>query len=277
MPGATAAEPLNVKVMTFNIRRDGEEADARNHWDQRRDMVVEIIRQFGGDFVGIQEAKPNQVADLNERLADYRSLALSRNADPSQGEASPIYYRHERWAIDPTERGTFWLSETPETPGSKTWGNEFYPRIVTWAKFSEKPSGRTVYVFNTHFGGNSGDNQVKSALLLGSRIARLPKSVPIILSGDFNATEDSVPIDILRGQRDNSPIPLLDTFRAANPDAKDIRTAHEFHGAIQGDKIDYIFVRPGTQVLMSEIVRTHQDDRYPSDHYPLTAEVAFPE
>jgi endonuclease/exonuclease/phosphatase family metal-dependent hydrolase len=269
-----AVDAMQVKVMTFNIRRDGDEAEAYNHWDQRREMVAEVIRQFAGDFVGIQEAKPNQLADLNDRLPDYRSIALSREADPTRGEAAPIYYRHIRWAMDPEQHGTFWLSDTPEIPGSKTWGNEFYPRIVTWARFTEQPSGRAVYVFNTHFGGGD-EAQQKSVLLLASRVARLPKSDPVIVSGDFNATEDSIPINILRGQTANAPIPLIDTFRAANPDAKDVRTAHEFHGDVHGEKIDYIFVRPGTQVLSAEIVRTHQGGRYPSDHYPLTAEVAF--
>ena len=36
------------------------------------------------------------------------------------GEASPVCYRKSRF--EELKKGTFWLSETPDTPGLKGWG-----------------------------------------------------------------------------------------------------------------------------------------------------------
>jgi endonuclease/exonuclease/phosphatase family metal-dependent hydrolase len=267
-----AAEPLQLKVMTFNIRRDGEETGP-NHWQERREMVVELIHHFAGDFVGIQEAKPNQVADLNAMLPEYRSIALSREADPTRGEAAPIYYRCERWTLDPAQTGTFWLSNTPDKPGSKSWSTG-YPRIVTWGRFVEQPSGRAVYVFNTHFGEESA--RQKSAALLAEHVAHVSMSNPVIVTGDLNAGETSGVVKFLTEATPTSPVKLLDTFRAANPDAKEVGTTNEFRGGTNGSKIDYIFVLPNTKVLSATIIHDHIGARYPSDHYPVTAEVVVP-
>ena len=158
---ARGAETMTLKVMTFNIRYNNP-ADGENRWERRREFAAETIRRFAGDFVGLQEALPDQIADLHRLLPDYRSIGVSRNADPRGGEAEPIFYRHKRWRLDGDEQGTFWLSDAPEKPGSTTWGNG-WPRIVTWARFIEDSTGRGVYVFNTHFDNASEPSRRKSA------------------------------------------------------------------------------------------------------------------
>jgi len=272
---AQAAEPIKLKAMTFNIRYDNPQ-DGPNRWEPRREWVAEMIRRFDGDFVGIQEALPNQLADLNRLLPEYRSIALSRDADPSRGEATPIFYRHERWTLDPDQHGTFWLSDTPDKPGSITWDNAC-PRIVTWGRFVEQPSGRAVYVYNTHFDHRSEAARQKAAMMLADRIAHQSQTGPIVVMGDLNSGESDVAVSVLTGQSQQSPIRLFDTFRTLHPDAKDVGTFHAFHGGVGGKKIDYIFVKPEAKVLSAEIIHNHHDDLYPSDHYPVTAEVIFSE
>ena len=44
-------------------------------------------------------------------------------------------------------------------------------------------------------------------------------------------------------------------------------------GQTKGDKIDFVFVEPGVEVLDASIVRTCRDGRYPSDHFPVTARI----
>jgi endonuclease/exonuclease/phosphatase family metal-dependent hydrolase len=40
-----------------------------------------------------------------------------------------------------------------------------------------------------------------------------------------------------------------------------------------GEKIDYIFVEPGTEVMSADIVRTSVGGRYPSDHFPVVSRI----
>ena len=72
-----------------------------------------------------------------------------------------------------------------------------------------------------------------------------------------------------------NPLPLVDTFRLLHKDASDVGTAHSFKGGRAGNKIDYIFVQPGTEVLQAEILHDNKDNRYPSDHFPITAAIRF--
>ena len=267
-------DPLPVNAMTFNIRY-GAAADGPDAWPQRREMVVDVIRRFDGDFVGIQEALPDQIAYLRESLPAYRLIVRSRLADPQQGEAVPLLYRHQRWRLDEAQQGTFWLSDMPEVPASATWGNGI-PRIVTWGRFVEGRTGRAVYVYNVHFDHASEPSRQKSAILLAKRIAGREHPDPVILTGDFNCGELSNAIRYLKGEQDQTPLKLVDTFRVQHPDEKVVGTFGEFRGTRDGQKIDYVFALPGVKVLGSEIVYFNHDGRYPSDHYPVTAEMALP-
>ena len=129
-PAGEVEQGLRIKAMTFNIRLSRAH-DGANAWPHRRELVVEVIRGFAGDFVGLQEAWPEQIAYLAQSLPQYRYIGRSRERDGVEGEAIPLFYRHERWSLDPHEQGTFWLSDTPEVPGSTSWGNQI-PRVVTW-------------------------------------------------------------------------------------------------------------------------------------------------
>src|SRR3712207_7586469 len=56
-------------------------------------------------------------SDLEERLPGYRWIGVGRMDGKDGGEFSPILYRST--CLEPIDHGTFWLSETPEEPGSR--------------------------------------------------------------------------------------------------------------------------------------------------------------
>jgi endonuclease/exonuclease/phosphatase family metal-dependent hydrolase len=272
---ACAADAMDVKIMTFNIRYENT-GDGPNVWSLRRELAGGVIRRFDPDFVGLQEAMPGQIADITRMFPAYRLLGRSRNADSKSGEAVPILYRESRWRLDDKQHGTFWLSGTPEVPGSKMWGNTL-PRVVTWARFVDKQTGRGLYVYNTHFDHQSEPARQKSAALVGKRIAEREGREPVLLVGDFNADESSSAIKYLTGQSSESPVKLIDTFREIHPAGKHVGTFHDFRGGEDGEKIDFILASPGVKVRSAGIVREHRDRLYPSDHYPVTAEVTLPQ
>jgi endonuclease/exonuclease/phosphatase family metal-dependent hydrolase len=271
---ARAAAPLNVKVMTFNIRYENA-GDGPNRWTLRRTMAANVIRQFDDDFVNLQEAMPGQTADLLKMLPEYRVVGRSREVDPKRGESVLILYRIKRWQLDEKQHGVFWLSDTPKTPGSATWGNSL-PRIVAWGRFVDKNAGGALYVYNTHFDNASEPSRQKSAVLLARRIAGRERREPVLVAGDFNADESSPELAYLTGRAKQSPVKLIDTFRALHPKEKRVGTFHAFRGGDGGEKIDFILASPGVKVRSAEILRGHDQGRYPSDHYPVTAEVTLP-
>jgi endonuclease/exonuclease/phosphatase family metal-dependent hydrolase len=270
---ARADDAMDVKIMTFNIRYENT-TDGPNVWSLRRELAADVIRRFDPDFVGLQEAMPGQIADLVKAFPEYRLIGRSRQADPKRGEAVPILYRDKRWRLDDKQEGTFWLSDTPQAPGSATWGNSL-PRVVTWGRFIEKRTGRGLYVYNTHFDNASEPARQKSALLLARRIADRERREPVLLAGDFNCDESSPAMTHLTGRASQSPVKLIDTFREAHPKEKRVGTFHDFRGGDDGEKIDFVLASPGVKVRSAGIVRDHREGLYPSDHYPVTAKVAF--
>nr|MBP8304790.1 endonuclease/exonuclease/phosphatase family protein [Phycisphaerae bacterium] len=112
-----AAEPLEVRVMTFNIRY-GTADDGPDHWAQRKDLLFEVIRQAGADVIGLQEALRFQLDQIEQAVPGYAEIGEAREGG-TEGEYSAILYARERFRADAS--GTFWLSSTPERV-SNDWG-----------------------------------------------------------------------------------------------------------------------------------------------------------
>lgn len=275
-----AAEPdrnqNELHVMSFNIRY-GTADDGPDRWENRRQQVCELIDRNKCDVIGLQEALRFQIDAIREALPVYAEIGVGRDDGRTKGEYSAILYRTDRLLV--AEAGTFWLSDTPEVPGSMTWGNKI-TRICTWGRFIHKPSGKAFYHFNTHFDHQSQPSREKSAVLLAQRIRDRRHPDPVIVSGDFNAGESNPAVRYLKGDLDldgHTPIPFVDSFRVLHPEATEIGTFHAFKGTRSGDKIDYIFVQPGAEVLEARILHDNVDGRYPSDHYPITATLVLPD
>ncbi|HET6631058.1 MAG TPA: endonuclease/exonuclease/phosphatase family protein [Woeseiaceae bacterium] len=268
-PADRPSRDLAVRVLSFNIRY-GTAPDGPNAWPQRAELVFDVIRRQDSDFVGLQEALRFQIDAIRDAVSGYEEVGGGRDDGREAGEYSAILYLKDRWRV--ADSGTLWLSDTPAVPGSMDWGNRF-PRIVTWGRFVERESGRAVWVFNTHFDHESQRARLRSAELLAERIADREPRDPVIVTGDFNAGEANPAIRHLEGGDGRSPVRLVDTFRVLHPDAGAAGTFGEFTGRRNGPKIDYVFVERGTRVLEAQIIRDNRDGRYPSDHYPVFAEI----
>jgi endonuclease/exonuclease/phosphatase family metal-dependent hydrolase len=270
--GTPAPDTAEVRVLTFNIRY-GTAPDGPDAWEYRAPLVFEVIREQDADFIGLQEALRFQIDAIRDAVPGYGEVGVGREDGREGGEYSAILYRTDRWRV--ADRDTFWLSETPDVPGSKSWGNEI-TRIVTWARFIDRDSGRAVRVYNTHFDHQSQPSRMQSAKLLAARIAAREPRDPVIVTGDFNSGEDNPAILYLEHDNGQSPVRLVDTFRVLHPHATGVGTFGEFLGKRNGPKIDYVFVEPGVDVRAAGIIYDQRDGRYPSDHYPVYADIVLP-
>lgn len=249
-----------VRVMTFNIRLNLA-SDGENAWPNRKEAVANIIQR--ADLVGLQEALPEQLADLDRLLPQFGRLGVGRATDLA-GEHSAILYRRARFEV--LEHDTFWLSETPHVPGSKGW-DAAYERIVTWGKLRDRGTGATFFHFNTHLDHVGGAARREGTRLLLANMARMAGNAPTILTGDFNAVPESEPYRLVTesGLRDAF---LATRDRHRGPES----TWNAFKAIEPGRRIDFVFVR-GFDVLKHEILADTFDGRFPSDHLPVVAEV----
>ena len=271
-PQTDTRADISVRLMAFNIRTASAQ-DGADAWPQRARFVAATIRDDDPDVIGLQEAEPEQIAYLAANLKDYAYLGRSREANPEAGEAVPLFYKAEHWQPDAAESGTFWLSDSPDVPGSRTWGNTI-PRIATWARLVHRDSGRAIYVYNLHLDHQSDPARRHSAKLVVGHAGRRLHDDPVVVLGDFNALPGSAVVKSLTG----APLELQDSLLAAGGDGA-AGTFHAFKGIAGERRIDFILVSPELRVLDADIVRHYESgpsgERYPSDHFPVTATVAF--
>lgn len=259
-PRSEVAEPLT--VMTFNIRY-GTAADGDNHWLKRRDLLCAVLRDERPDVVGLQEALRFQIDQILDAVPGYAFVGVGRADGRQAGEYAAILYRVAR--LQPRRSDTFWFSDTPGVVKSTSWGNQI-ERICTWAYFEDR-EGPSFYLYNVHLDHQSQPSRERSAAMLLRVIGARDPAAPAVVTGDFNAGEDNPATAAMRAA-------LRDSFRVLHPDATDAGTFSGFTpGRTSGDKIDYVFVGPGIDVLEAAIVRTSRDGRYPSDHFPVTARI----
>jgi endonuclease/exonuclease/phosphatase family metal-dependent hydrolase len=257
--------------MSFNIRY-GTANDGDNHWDKRRDFLIEAIKAFDPDLLGTQETLLFQRDYLAEKLTVYDVMGVGRDDGRERGEMMALYFKRDRF--EKLDGGHFWLSVTPDEPGSKSWDSSL-PRMVTWVKLRDRrePRARPILFLNTHFDHRGEQARLESARLLRRRAAEMGKACRVIVTGDFNAGEGSEPYRALFAPEASGPSPLGDTYRIAYPG----RATNEgtFSGfkedATTGPRIDWIAVSRDWQVIRASIDRAARDGRTPSDHFPVTA------
>jgi endonuclease/exonuclease/phosphatase family metal-dependent hydrolase len=262
-----------ITIVTYNIRYDNP-GDGPNVWANRRDAMATYLRETAADIIGLQEVLPQQRAFLAEQLTAYAWYGVGRDNDRDEGEGTPVFYRRERFeAID---KGTFWLSPTPEVAGSRGW-DAALPRVASWLKLRDRRSGRALLVVNTHFDHRGPQARIESGRLIVRKIDELAGTgsnrLPVILTGDFNARPDDEPYAAI-GSHANPALRLIDAQHASRtPHQGGDSTSNAFKALNPGAKIDYVFVRDAGAVLSHRIEDPRIDGRFVSDHQPIVAEI----
>lgn len=265
-----AADGDSFKVMSFNVRCFAP--DGENHWDLRKETLVDVIKADAPLFLGVQEATWTQMEYLNKNLAGYEYIGVGRDDGEKAGEFMAIFYQKD--AVELLDSGTFWLSKTPDKP-SKGWDAACF-RTATWGEFKIKSCGATVVYVNTHLDHRGTIARKEAAKLMLRKTAEINKGgeFPIFISGDFNVTETSEAYKTITEGVDGIP-GLLDTNKVAKN--REIAQPRTFHGwgsipVEKGSIIDFIFVNDRVEVENFKInPDKHENGRYPSDHNSIIA------
>jgi endonuclease/exonuclease/phosphatase family metal-dependent hydrolase len=259
----------SLRMMTYNIRFDNP-ADGVHAWPNRKELVASVIRFHKADIIGVQEALEYQIQDLMELLPGYDWVGVGRNEDGG-GEFSAILYRSSVVAVKAAQ--TFWLSESPDEPGSKSWDSSF-PRIATWAHFVTSSDGRELFVLNTHFDHRGEQARLESARLLKEQVSKLANGLPVIVMGDLNATSEQPPLVLLSDTPLSDGRSLRDGFvHSIVPHHGPASTWTGFTKIEADRRIDYIFASEDLPIHYHAILTDKLEDRYPSDHLPVLVEV----
>ena len=259
-PLLAADGATRLPILTFNIRY-ANPGDGKNRWEFRRDTVAEVIGK-NSLVAGLQEVLASQLKDLKERLPDWEFFSRTREAVDGEGEACPIGWHQP--SIERLDGGTFWLSESPEVPGSKSWESSL-PRICTWAKLRHRQTASVFHLFNIHFDHRSPLARERSGALVAARTAKV--AGPAVVLGDFNAIPDSPPTRAFTKEAGWSRLP------ATAADGEGIGTSNGWKETPSPHAIDHIFVR-GITAINPVVLRSKTPaGGWASDHFPVKAEL----
>lgn len=250
---------------TFNIRLQTN-ADSGNLWSQRAPHVASLIRFHEFDIFGTQEGFRNQLNDIRNALPEYNFYGAGRDDGKEAGEHSAIFFRKDRFTL--LKNGDFWLSETPDQP-SKGWDATCCNRICSWVQLTDKKTGKNFYFFSAHFDHQGTVARIESSKLILQRINSIAGNEPLIFVGDLNGDQQSEWYRTI----DTSEI-LDDTYKQVNFPYANNGTFNAFGKNIDTSAIiDHIFVSKHFIVKRWGILSDSYRGKYPSDHFPVLAEL----
>lgn len=255
-----------LNIATYNLRMDTPN-DSLNAWVHRKDMVNGLIRFHDFDIIGTQEGFHHQLQDI-VRAGDYAYVGVGRDDGKNAGEFSAVVYKTDRFEV--LENGDFWFSLTPDEP-SFGWDANIR-RICSWAKFRDNEAGKEFFFFSLHYDHQGKEARRNSSLLLLSKIKEIAGDAPLFCVGDFNATPDDEPIQIIYNANilndsylisQTKPYGTVGTFNAFKLDAP------------MKNRIDYIWVNPGITIKKYGVLNDMHYGHFPSDHFPVMVKAGF--
>eukprot|EP00929_Paragymnodinium_shiwhaense_P095630 TRINITY_DN56863_c0_g1_i1.p1 TRINITY_DN56863_c0_g1~~TRINITY_DN56863_c0_g1_i1.p1 ORF type:complete len:376 (+),score=53.27 TRINITY_DN56863_c0_g1_i1:345-1472(+) len=163
---------VKIKVVSYNLFW----WNAFEHDSWKGDHIINNIKnRLHADVMGLQECDS---AGTIERRTGYKALSPSAGAQGVMGRGDMF---------------TVGDSGSRDIQATGKWG----PRYVTWAQLTHKQSGRTFWLFNTHWCVHSGNGRTCTAdtRYTGAKnmlciIREKAGDDPVVITGDFNANMD---------------------------------------------------------------------------------------
>ena len=262
-PAEPAGSDKNsVSIISANVRTFAPFDLFKKSWFYRADIFLKSLIEENPDIIGFQEVTKMHYKYLKKNLPDYESVIAYRDKS-LQPEACPVFYRSDKFEC--TDKGSFWLSNTPEKM-SKDWGAMCY-RICSYVILTDKDSGKKLVVFNTHLDHVSDEARINGIGVVLDKIKQFG-SLPSIIMGDFNATEQSKTYENATKNFDDAKYKTDKTQTGA--------TYQGFGTATDSENIDYFMIsKTGIKVNEYKILTKTYDGVYTSDHFPIYLNISL--
>lgn len=267
-PGADQTEKLRVNVGSYNLRLLTTADVGVRDWENRKQWVRRIVDVHDFDVIGTQEGYISQLNDIVDGK-DYEYVAVGRDDGIATGETCGILYKKDKFTVE--DKGTFWLSQTPDVP-SYGWDANIR-RICTWVQFKEVGSEKKFFVFNAHYDHQGNVAKLESSKLMLEKIATIAGDEVVVMTGDFNALPETEPITTLLNSEKLWDSKAVTMSPALGPEG----TSYGYDLSVPPtSRIDYVLVSRHIDVLQYQVI----DDDFTtqniaSDHLPVLARVQF--
>lgn len=272
--------PDGMLVMSSNVRyatardKESDPDTGDRDWTNRKAAWCQMLNSYRPAVVGLQEAQKEQVKDIKSGCSGYNHYGVGRLrgydivSDGSgifgtgntyaKEESSTILYRTDLITLNSS--GTIWHSANPTSTGSYfTEMEDEVPQTSTWAILTYKPTGTRFFLLNTHPSVYGAAHSKEIALIKSTITSKNTGNLPVILTGDWNMTED-----------DDNMAPIVGNYYSARQTAprRDFYETYHWWGT-RAKIIDHIFYGGSVNCLWYQTDRRKWNNLYISDHYPV--------
>ncbi|MBR6826385.1 MAG: InlB B-repeat-containing protein [Oscillospiraceae bacterium] len=181
-------------LMCQNVRYSRANDPSPNSVEERIPRMKTFLKNYNPDIVGFQEYDSVWKTAIESVLTGYDKQCVFGNTSAKEA-GCPLYWKSSKFSA--LEKGTFWLSETPDTM-SYGWGAVHY-RTCSYAVLQVKSNGMLFIVANAHL-----DHEVERArdkgmelimkrmnALMDKYAAKGHNEIYFQIIGDFNAQPTS--------------------------------------------------------------------------------------
>lgn len=261
------APQCEFKAASYNIRYNASsDKDTGNEWDKRKTSVANLITSHQIDIAGTQEGDAQQLEDLAKLMPGYAYVCHPYGGAKGDLHNCATFYKTSVFEV--LEDGVFWYSETPDTKSIGWDATDL--RICHWCKFREKRSGKTFYLFNSHFYWRNKTAKANSGQVLVNKVLEIAGNAPVICTGDFNSDDKTAQIKTISET-------LQDAYRITEKTPTGPYDTNLGGGNFEGNpynRIDFIFVSANIKVLdYSTLTDKCENGHYPSDHLPIACRI----
>lgn len=256
-----------IKIVTFNCAAPWGNVLNGTSSSARVKRFADYMNTVKPDSIGTQEMNQKWLDKLGELMSEYDSYGVIRGGDDNdnKSEMNAVLWLKDKY--DALDKGTFWLSETPEE--ESRYEGAGCNRICSWVVLALKDTNVPCYIhMNTHLDNASEEAANYGAEVIVQKIDELSAQyadIPIVLTGDFNETAGMPAYNTIAEK--------LNEFGSTAADNSEIKkpTYHEWGAIEDGEPIDFIFVSKDKYIADYKLL----DDTaggYVSDHYGVYAE-----
>jgi endonuclease/exonuclease/phosphatase family metal-dependent hydrolase len=274
-----------LKIGTFNIRTTAVGNTGRLRWNRRRAIIESLIQRENPDILGLQEVAnrthgiPHDVDQMQWLAETFSELRTVVGTTPHELPAdNPILAREERF--EPREWGYLSFDEEGKAIGVGVNTEQLHlgPRgrirpwqaarhlnesLASWVVLEDRDNDEQLAVYNLHLDARSPSLRRRQVGLIVQVISLLGhRELPIVVLGDFNSFRGSPPVRVLT---ELGLVPVIEANRRG--------TYHFGLGVTLWPRIDHILVSRDLEILEGYIERHSHEGVYPSDHYPVFAEL----
>lgn len=274
-PEGSLHKQNKLRVMSYNMLYNEYSAEKKlpekHRWENRKTRLLEYIAFTNADIIGSQELQKDQILEVSRALGQkYRYYGLKSRVSEARSDTNAIFYNPQRLK----------LIDARTIPYNDFGGNAytfcFFEDIITNVKF---------VVINTKlsygFTWSAHKKRLEETKKLQEIVSIIPEEIPVIITGDFNN------IPILDGKTieealaenqliDSRKISELGHYGPLTSINNSKFTLTPFTGPeLSGFILDHILVSNQTTVVVHGIDIAKVNGEYPSDHFPVIADIIF--